>query len=472
MQTMTSLKLRDISIRAIEWSVGKPALTALRTEVFIVEQNVPEEEEWDQLDGVSWHFLADLPAEQAVGCVRLTPKGQISRLAVKAPFRKQGIADALMTTIMQFGAERFDTLFLHAQLPVITFYERLGFVVSGEEFEDAGIMHRPMRWQAPIAGEWQNQRRLDQRALMSPDLGIEEISRATFEQVSDDSSDSSQRPTQGSTTPQAEGNTEYFRAIQNQTTIAIAEVRHGSDIRRLRPVDTHSNEALLALINAIKSKAIRYGSRALRLVDFAWHSDSAAWLGFEPEGDGLNLNIAVPDQIPFAEPNFDPAQALSDKLHARTHFSGFSQTEQTLDLICQTAQRSIKIWSPQLDPELYSRSALQSICSDLARANRHTSIQILIQDNRLIVEQGHYLLELARRLPSSLTIKRTTTNSPQTREDFVLIDDRGIFLRPDYEIMRGWASSDDLISARAYQSRFSKVWTEAETDLELRQLNL
>ena len=130
----------------VDWISAQIALIDIRTQVFIHEQKISADDEWDHLDATSWHFLADLPGHTNVGCLRLTPEGQLSRLAVLKVFRRRGVAEALMRGAMQFGAQRFDRLFLHAQLPVVPFYQRLGFRVTGAEFLDAGLAHRPMTW--------------------------------------------------------------------------------------------------------------------------------------------------------------------------------------------------------------------------------------------------------------------------------------------------------------------------------------
>jgi predicted GNAT family N-acyltransferase len=121
-----------------------PALEALRREVFIVEQRVPEEMEWDADDATSVHALALLEGHP-VGCGRLLPDGHIGRMAVRAPHRSRGIGRALLQSLLAEARRRgMREVVLHAQTHALRFYEEQGFVADGPVFDEAGIPHRRM----------------------------------------------------------------------------------------------------------------------------------------------------------------------------------------------------------------------------------------------------------------------------------------------------------------------------------------
>ena len=122
---------------------------AIRREVFVAEQGVPIEEEMDAHDAACVHFLA-LDRGEAVGTARLRvtvdghPKAE--RVAVRRPFRGAGVGRALMRALEdEARALGRRELVLNAQLPVVAFYERLGYRAEGPEFPEAGIPHRAMR---------------------------------------------------------------------------------------------------------------------------------------------------------------------------------------------------------------------------------------------------------------------------------------------------------------------------------------
>ena len=129
--------MTDASIEAVDWQDRREDLRAIRKSVFIEEQHVPKELEWDGLDPGCTHVLAT---------ARLTPQGQIGRMAVLREFRGRGIGSQLLAAVVEQARRAGHTeVFLHAQVSVIEFYERHGFVAEGENFMDAGIEHRTMR---------------------------------------------------------------------------------------------------------------------------------------------------------------------------------------------------------------------------------------------------------------------------------------------------------------------------------------
>ena len=120
----------------------------VRRRVFIEEQGVPEPLDLDGLDDGAIHLLARRDGEP-VGTLRLRPSGsraKVERVAVLAPLRDEGIGRALMDAVHQLArGEGLEVLELHAQVPVIGFYERLGYQAYGPVFLDANIEHRAMR---------------------------------------------------------------------------------------------------------------------------------------------------------------------------------------------------------------------------------------------------------------------------------------------------------------------------------------
>ncbi|MBL8501676.1 MAG: GNAT family N-acetyltransferase [Nitrosomonas sp.] len=133
------------AVQIVSWEEAATALRAVRTAVFIREQQIPEELEWDQFDAVSVHALAVNNTGQPVGTARLLPDGHIGRMAVLKEWRGQGLGSALLTTLLRVLIKRrqFEAQ-LHAQTSAIPFYKKFGFQVVGKEFMEAGIPHIKM----------------------------------------------------------------------------------------------------------------------------------------------------------------------------------------------------------------------------------------------------------------------------------------------------------------------------------------
>ena len=137
--------MQDYQIFLTTWSTDAPQLRHVRREVFVFEQSVPEELEWDEDDAVSVHALATLNREP-VGTGRLTPAGKIGRVAVLGSCRGHGLGRRIMKLLMDEARHRGLTgVELNAQVAVLPFYEKLGFRAEGEVFDEAGIPHRKMR---------------------------------------------------------------------------------------------------------------------------------------------------------------------------------------------------------------------------------------------------------------------------------------------------------------------------------------
>lgn len=133
----------------IEVTQDIPTCQALRRVVFIDEQGVSEADEVDGLDGKAIHLLA-WDGECPVGTARLLVKagvGKIGRVCVLPEARGLGLGAALIGSALEVLRVQpgVTEAYLGSQSHATGFYEKLGFVVEGEEFLDAGIPHRHMR---------------------------------------------------------------------------------------------------------------------------------------------------------------------------------------------------------------------------------------------------------------------------------------------------------------------------------------
>ncbi|MFF0476156.1 GNAT family N-acetyltransferase [Streptomyces sp. NPDC004284] len=137
----------------------REACFAVRREVFVEEQGVPQELEYDTYDATAVHVLAVRADGLPLGTGRLlhgadaagktggdASVGSLGRLAVAKAARGLGVGAALVRAVEDAARERgLSAVDLHAQTHALGFYERLGYEVYGPEFPDAGIPHRAMR---------------------------------------------------------------------------------------------------------------------------------------------------------------------------------------------------------------------------------------------------------------------------------------------------------------------------------------
>ena len=136
----------DFFIEHASFEKDLPDLRLVREEVFVVEQQVSREEEWDDLDAVSHHVLARDSGGNPIGTGRLAPDHKIGRMAVLKEWRGRGVGAALLRVLVERARElRFPEVHMNAQVDAIGFYQKLGFTVYGDEFIEANIRHRSMQ---------------------------------------------------------------------------------------------------------------------------------------------------------------------------------------------------------------------------------------------------------------------------------------------------------------------------------------
>ncbi len=136
--------MHSIKVIGANWKQERTALRSIREQVFIVEQGVPADMEWDNLDDQAEHFIA-YDGDEAVGCARLIDHKKIGRMAVLKAYRNQDIGRKIIDHIIRFASQkRYTLLQLSAQCHAYEFYRRCGFTACSTPYEDAGIPHLDM----------------------------------------------------------------------------------------------------------------------------------------------------------------------------------------------------------------------------------------------------------------------------------------------------------------------------------------
>jgi predicted GNAT family N-acyltransferase len=132
-----------VRVRDADFTADFASIRRVRAAVFIDEQRVPLELEFDDRDGRCRHVLA-FDGDVAVGTGRLDLEygGKVGRVAVVATHRRSGVGKAIMLRLHEIAREaREPRLWCHAQLTAVPFYERLGYRTVGPSFVEAGLDH-------------------------------------------------------------------------------------------------------------------------------------------------------------------------------------------------------------------------------------------------------------------------------------------------------------------------------------------
>jgi predicted GNAT family N-acyltransferase len=142
----------DFTVTIADWSndEDREACKAVREQVFIVEQQVAREDEWDEFDERSRHVLARDAQGDPVGTGRLTTEAMIGRMAVLKDWRGRQVGAVLLDTLIeQARALAYPAVEIHAQVQAVPFYSGFGFAAYGDEFVECDIRHVHMRLELP-----------------------------------------------------------------------------------------------------------------------------------------------------------------------------------------------------------------------------------------------------------------------------------------------------------------------------------
>ncbi len=138
----------NLKIEIVKWIDGYVPLTVIREKVFIEEQKVTPQLEWDGIDEKAIHFLV-YKDEKAIGCARalvIENHMQLGRMAVLKECRGEGIGSNLIEkAITTAKLNQLSLIDISAQCHAIDFYKKFGFKVTSDIYLDAEIPHRDMR---------------------------------------------------------------------------------------------------------------------------------------------------------------------------------------------------------------------------------------------------------------------------------------------------------------------------------------
>ena len=140
------MTISNFYIEPANYAVDFEDLRSVRESVFVVEQQIPIEAEFDELDPQCHHVLARDVQLRPIATGRLSPEGRIGRMAVLQEWRRQGVGESLLRALIDKARLLgLSEVTANAQLTALGFYEKFGFIREGEAFTEAGIPHQAMR---------------------------------------------------------------------------------------------------------------------------------------------------------------------------------------------------------------------------------------------------------------------------------------------------------------------------------------
>jgi len=151
-----------------------------------------------------------------------------------------------------------------------------------------------------------------------------------------------------------------------------------------------------------------------------------------------------------------------------------SSAKEILEAVIQATEnslRTIKIFTSDLEAEIYNNDELRKQLLSFTQGNRHAQIQILVDDISTALQSGHKLIGLAQQLSSIVTIKDTPADYQGMHISFILFDQAGFIFKPDSTSHIAISSSCKNRSHKLHEF-FTSAWDQAEQNIHTRRLTI
>ena len=489
------LSVRRFNIHEADWPSEGRMLLQIRRLVLVIEQNLAREDESDRLDEESWHWLATDAQDVPIGAVRLVPTGEIGRLAVLEKHRGAGVGAALLEQAID-KAKRlgFSRLSVTVEADSRDFYGRAGFAVIEKEY--AGTTFRMEQTLPPLDDKVQRLTASDFDSSMS----VKEFDtrEASFKDVSKIIKKVRQIVfIQQFGLPELLAGDEFdAQAIhwvaEDNTRQIIGVIRMSADgvISHLAIMPEHRCKGIgQSLLELAVAKATRFDLEEVKFDAPAEMESFFDRAGFKKRIDSFELfgltlhsyfkktvleDVHIPLQKSVSGDHYSESEVIY-KLGQDNKLILLRREEDYRNVILEMAKQaitSIRILSPLLEHKLYDNNELREILSALARKNRHTHIEILLYDSHRLTSSGHTLLEISRKLSSSIRMKMVHPELRYLNHEYMLVDDTGVVYRLDHEVFDGYANFSDKAECSRLGRQFTAAWESGLDDPNLRRLRM
>ncbi|MEM7099781.1 MAG: GNAT family N-acetyltransferase [Pseudomonadota bacterium] len=153
-------------------------------------------------------------------------------------------------------------------------------------------------------------------------------------------------------------------------------------------------------------------------------------------------------------------------------FQGLEQLQASLESITSLARRKIDLLHPNLDQDIFEHPTFVDALSHLARSAPLVEIRILLMDSKLVVDRGHQILELARRLDNKIKIRLHNERITDETSAFLCADMTGFWVLPQWREPQGICDQNNRVTTMRLKDTFTQAWERSVEDPQLRVLNL
>ena len=258
----------------------------------------------------------------------------------------------------------------------------------------------------------------------------------------------------------------HYLAVVDKKPVATARLLSDGRVGRIAVLSAYRNASIGSqLLDFIKRDAQKLGLPKLYLHSQADSINFYTRRGFGAFGD-----------------TFEEAGKLHQAMELTLDYRGFDDrilsahypepAAQLILNLCERAERRVKVFSDTLDHALFDNKELAECLSYLARGKRDSLVQLLITDSKPIQVKGHRLLELARKLPSSVQLHTTRVPEALAGKLLVIADHYGVAYMHNVNHPKLRFEPDDRPLCTRMNDAFERVWQRSERDPNLRILDI
>ena len=140
--------------------------------------------------------------------------------------------------------------------------------------------------------------------------------------------------------------------------------------------------------------------------------------------------------------------------------------------LAQQSKRDIIIYTPDFEPDIYSNDEFLDAAAKFIRSSKQTRIQVLVNDTRKLLEDGHKLLRLYQYTNEQFLLRKLMQDPASQQVAYFISDDRSLLRRPDAGSFRGICYPDDRARVRQQREIFEQQWQVAVAEKNLQTLTL
>ncbi|MES9950764.1 MAG: GNAT family N-acetyltransferase [Candidatus Thiodiazotropha sp.] len=263
---------------------------------------------------------------------------------------------------------------------------------------------------------------------------------------------------------------------RDQRPIATARLLGNGQIGRMAVVPEWRNRGIgTALLLNLIQHADSIGLQTLFLHAQSSAEPFYAKAGFTASGEPF-IEAGIEHQMMLLSLNKDLAEELFLAQLGKTselyHLHTIEDHQIHATSMVRQAKRHLAIFSRTLDPQILDTPPFIDATKQLAMRSRISRIRILLQDNTLVVQQGHRLVELAQRLSTAIEIRIPGEEYLEYADNFILVDELGYLHRKQAENLLGTACYNDRHRVNRMQTIFDEAWEFGIPDRELARLHL